>query len=85
MFVLSVLNKILFPYVSNYGSKGRDAVKTPFLIPFYSIQYIKNHPVTVTIPYVTYHVPFVTYHSPLVTYHSRLLLIIRLHKSYRLR
>ena len=31
---LSAFNKILFPYVSNYGSKGRDAVKTPFLIPF---------------------------------------------------
>ncbi len=27
IFVLSALNKILFPCVSNYGSKGRDAVK----------------------------------------------------------
>ncbi len=76
---------MLFPYVSNYGSKGRDAVKTPFLIPFLLHSVHLNHPVTVTIPYVTYHVPFVTYHSPLVTYHSRMLLIIRLHKSYRLR
>jgi hypothetical protein len=82
---LSALNKILFPYVSNYGSKGRDAVKNSIstVIPFllHSVQY--NHQLpksTVTIPYVTYHVPFVTYHSPLVTYHSRLLLITELHK-----
>jgi hypothetical protein len=35
IFVLvSTFNKSLFPYVSKYGSKGRDAVKTLFIIPF---------------------------------------------------
>ncbi len=40
--MLSAVTKILFPYVPNYGSNGRDAVKTPFSTPFYSIQYIKT-------------------------------------------
>ena len=65
--ILSAVTKILFPYVPNYGSKGRDAVKTPFSIPFFSIQY--NHQLpksTVTIPFVTYHIPFVNYHSHLL-------------------
>ena len=67
-FVLSALNKILFPRVSNYGSKGRDAVKTPFLIPLYSIQYIK----TIQLP-LQYRMLLIMYRSLLIT--ARLLLI----------
>jgi uncharacterized membrane protein YesL len=80
IFVLSALNKILFPCVSNYGSKGRDAVKTPFLIPFYSIQYIK----TVSLP-LQYCMLLIMYGSLLITARllvitARLLLITELHK-----
>jgi hypothetical protein len=69
IFVLSALNKILFPCVSNFGSKGRDAVKTPFPIPFYSIQYIK----TIQLP-LQYRMLLIMYRSLLIT--ARLLLII---------
>ncbi len=68
IFGLSALNKILFPYVFNYGSKGRDAVKnsisnsifTPFSI------------LTIQLP-LQYRLLLIMYRSLIIT--ARMLLI----------
>jgi hypothetical protein len=86
-FISFEQNFVSLCFVSNYGSKGRDAVKNSISNSIFTPFSTLKPSVTVTIPYVTYHVPFVTYHSPLVTYHSplvtyhsHLLLITELHK-----